>query len=112
AFLDPSDRIRFNWSWKYFCAAARNIASATAAIHSKGYCVGDLNESNILVGQTNALISLIDCDSFQVRDLSSGKIFPCPVGTPEYTAPELMGNYSQNRTPETDYFALAVLLFQ
>jgi serine/threonine protein kinase len=112
-YLDPSERIRFNWNWKYPVLSARNLASAVAAIHSKKYCIGDLNESNVLVGQ-NALIALIDCDSFQVMDTCSGKTYRCPVGKPEYTAPELMGkSYTEvDRTPETDCFALAVLIFQ
>ena len=96
-----------------FVVIARNISSAIAAVHERGYCVGDINESNVLIAQ-NALITLIDCDSFQVRDDSSNKVYRCPVGKEEYSAPELIGkSYKDiNRTFDTDTFALSVLIFQ
>jgi serine/threonine protein kinase/uncharacterized protein YecT (DUF1311 family) len=115
-FIDPQDRTaRFGggFTWKHLVTAATNIASAVAAIHERGYCIGDLNESNILVAP-NALISLIDCDSFQLSDSAAGKTYRSPVGKPEYTAPELSGKRLSDvdRTIASDSFALAVLLFQ
>jgi len=115
-YLDPSDRCaRFGggFTWKYLFTAATNVASAVAAIHGQGYCVGDLNESNILIAP-NALVSLIDCDSFQVRDSQSGRVYRCEVGKPEYTAPEIVGKrYDEvDRTIASDSFGLAVLIFQ
>ena len=115
-FIDPQDRTaRFGggFTWKHLVTAATNIASAVAAIHEQGYCIGDLNESNILIGP-NALISLIDCDSFQVPDAAAGKTYRSPVGKGEYLAPELSGKHlpDVDRTIASDSFALAVLLFQ
>ena len=115
-YCDPSDRsARFGggFSWKHLFTAATNIASAVSAIHEQGYCVGDLNESNILIAPS-ALVSLIDCDSFQVPDPESGGVHRCAVGKPEYTAPELMGKrYDEvDRTIASDSFAFAVLAFQ
>ncbi len=111
-YLDPADRAP-GFTWKHLCVACRNIASSVAAVHEKGYCIGDVNESNILVAPT-ALITLIDCDSFQVPDPDSGKLHRCLVGKPEYTAPELQGkSYADvDRTVETDCFAMAVVMFQ
>jgi serine/threonine protein kinase len=116
SYMDPSDRTRLfggGFNWKYLYTAAFNIVSCVAAIHEKGYCIGDINESNVLVAP-NALITLIDCDSFQVSDHSSGKNYRCMVGKAEYAAPELQRkSYSEvDRTPESDCFALAVLIFQ
>ena len=56
-------------------------------------------------------MSLIDCDSMQVR--AGGKVFHCTVAKGEYLAPELQGKdlATTDRTPESDNFALAVLLF-
>lgn len=115
-YLDPSDRRKLfggGFTWQYLFTAAFNIASAVAAIHERGYCIGDVNESNILIAE-NALITLIDCDSFHVRDNSSGTTYRCLVGKPEYTAPELQGiSYKDvDRTFETDCFALGVIIFQ
>lgn len=115
-YFDTADRIKLfggAFNWKYLYATVFNIVSAVAAVHARGHCIGDLNESNVLVAR-NSLITLIDCDSFQVQDPSSGKVFRCPVGKPEYAAPELHGKPYRDvdRTPETDCFALGVLIFQ
>jgi serine/threonine protein kinase len=115
-FIDPQDRTaKFGggFTWKHLVTSATNIASAVAAIHEQGYCIGDLNESNILIAP-NALASVIDCDSFQVRDSSAGKTYRSPVGKAEYTPPELIGKRLSDvdRTIASDSFALAVLLFQ
>lgn len=109
AFLQPEDRARTypEFHFRYLLTAARNLASAVAAVHHVGACVGDLNESNVMV-TPSALVTLIDCDSFQV-----GR-HRCAVGKPEYLAPELFGRPLEQmaRTPESDDFALAVLVFQ
>lgn len=101
------------FNYLYLVRTARNIAAAMGALHARGYCVGDVNESNILVSDT-ALVTLVDTDSFQVRDLHTGQIYRCGVGKPEFTPPELQGkNFGQiDRAPEHDLFGLAVLIFQ
>jgi DNA-binding helix-hairpin-helix protein with protein kinase domain len=94
---------------------AYNLATAVGALHACDYTIGDLNESNILV-TPEALVTVIDTDSFQVREQREGQIifYPCPVGRPEFTPPELQGKAFQGevRQPEQDAFALAVLIFQ
>ena len=101
------------FNYLYLIRTARNISAAVGALHARGYCVGDVNESNILVSDT-ALVTLVDTDSFQVRDLHTGGVFRCGVGKPEFTPPELQGkNFGQiDRLPEHDLFGLAVLIFQ
>ena len=100
---------------RYLFRTARNLAAVLATLHQAGYVVGDINESNILVGPT-ALVSFIDCDSFQVQAVRAGNVttYPCPVGKLEYTAPELQGKVfgREVRRPEADRFALGVLIFQ
>jgi DNA-binding helix-hairpin-helix protein with protein kinase domain len=90
---------------------ARNLAAALRTLHERGYVLGDLNESNVLV-TPQALVTLLDVDSFQVpgRD----RVYRCRVGRPEYTPPELHGvSFADvDRSPEHDAFALAVLIFQ
>jgi Tol biopolymer transport system component/serine/threonine protein kinase len=100
-------------SYLYLHRIARNLAAAVRALHARGYVIGDLNESNILVTET-ALVTLVDTDSFQVRDPQNGVLFRCPVGKPEFTPPELQGQtfLQIDRVPEHDLFGLAVLLFQ
>jgi DNA-binding helix-hairpin-helix protein with protein kinase domain len=97
----------------YLHRTARNLATALRALHERGYVVGDLNESNVLVAET-ALVTVVDTDSFQVWDAEAGQMYRCRVGKPEYTPPELQGKRfpDVDRTPEHDLFGLGVLLFQ
>ena len=100
------------FSYLYLLRAARNMAASMRALHQRGYVVGDVNESNILVADT-ALVTLVDCDSFQVHDSSRNLVYRCPVGKPEYTPPELQNrNFRMvDRSVEHDLFGLAVLIF-
>lgn len=99
------------FNWRYLHITAQNLASAISAVHEKGYVVGDINESNIMVA-TTALITLIDTDSFQVRTAKG--VHKCLVGKGEYTPPELQElKYADVvRAKEHDYFGLAVIIFQ
>lgn len=96
---------------RYALTAALNFALTLSAVHDAGHAVGDVNESNIFIGN-DASVLLVDTDSAQIK--SGGKIFPCLVGKPEYTAPELSHGSlkDQRRTPETDVFAYAVAIYQ
>ncbi len=101
------------FNYQYLLRTARNLAAAFAALHASGYCVGDVNESNILVSDT-ALVTIVDTDSFQVRDPDSNVVYRCPVGKPEFTPPELQNKTFANcdRAIPHDLFGLAVLIFQ
>lgn len=101
------------WSRKSLAQIAANIASAFSAMHTKGILMGDINPRNFLVG-ADCAVYLVDCDSYQFGS------FPCPVGTPLYTPPEVHKrmrasgnvNYSYIRTKENELYSLAVLLFE
>jgi hypothetical protein len=114
AVYNPQSRARTApaFTWRYLLRTALNVARTVEALHVAGYVVGDLNESNLLVDR-RARVSLVDCDSIQVRDPATGEVFPCPVGRPEYLAPELHGEdlSTVERTESADAFALAVLVF-
>jgi serine/threonine protein kinase len=114
---NPRDRraTRRNFTWEYLVRIVLNLASIIDELHRKGYVIGDVNESNILV-TPKALVTLVDCDSIQVpveRPDGQTGYFLCTVGKPEYTPPELQGaDFSQViRTPDHDNFGLAVLIF-
>ena len=101
------------FNYLYLHRTARNLAAAVHALHARGYVIGDVNESNILVTDT-ALVTLVDTDSFQVRDPYTQFIYRCPVGKPEFTPPELQGQTFRtlDRLPEHDCFGLSVIIFQ
>jgi DNA-binding helix-hairpin-helix protein with protein kinase domain len=90
--------------------SATNIARAFVAVHDAGQVIGDVNHGNLLVSE-RATVALIDCDSFEITD--HHMVYPCLVGVPPYTPPELQGKTFRGirRTQQHDAFGLAVLLF-
>ncbi len=96
--------------WSFLIHAARNLASAFETIHARGHVIGDVNPGNVVVS-AQALVKLIDCDSFQID--TGNRLFPCDVGVPQFTAPELQGRpfHGLRRAPDHDAFGLALLCF-
>ncbi|MEH2303969.1 protein kinase domain-containing protein [Nostoc sp.] len=105
--------LKLDVDWRFLHTTALNIASIIEAIHISGYVLGDIKQQNILVND-RALPSIIDTDSFQVRNPVNGKIYRCPVGSPDYTPPELIDkNFSSiDQTEVHDRFRLAVIIYQ
>ncbi|MAS95802.1 MAG: hypothetical protein CMO55_21575 [Verrucomicrobiales bacterium] len=108
----PKSRQRYfpKADYRFIVHAARNVARAIGKVHQTGCIIGDLNHSGVLVAQ-EATVALIDADSFQFS--LNGNSFPCVVGVPEFTPPELHGkNFaSVRRTIEHDNFGMAVAIF-
>lgn len=99
-------------TYKHLINIAVNLCSAFEALHANGYVVGDVNQTNVFVSPA-ALPTLIDTDSFQVRDPDDGTVFRCRVMKPDFTPRELLGeNLRQvDRSPSADLFGLAVLVY-
>lgn len=97
--------------FRFLVRSATNAARAVGQAHHLRCVIGDLNESGLLVS-SDATVALIDADSFQFE--SDKKTFPCLVGKPEFTPPELHGKSLRgvDRTPSHDHFGLAVIVFQ
>lgn len=100
-----------------FPAASRtytgiNLSRAVAAAHGTGAVIGDFNDSNVLVS-SDALVTIVDCDSMQFRD-PAGTVYLCDVGHTEYLPPELLGRTLAGitRDRESDYYSLAVHLYR
>jgi hypothetical protein len=112
--LQPQQRAKEHpaLNHRHLYRSARNLALAMAAIHRKGYVIGDVNFKNALFND-DALITVVDCDSMQVTD-AQRVVHRCLVGIPEYTSPELQGQdfAKVDRTANNDAFGLAVLTFQ
>ena len=96
--------------WSFLVHAARNLASAFETIHARGHVIGDVNPGNVVVS-AQALVKLIDCDSFQIT--VGERLFLCEVGVPQFTAPELQERPFRGlrRSPDHDAFGLALLCF-
>ncbi len=99
-----------NVDFQFIVRTAANIARAILKVHQTGCIIGDLNHSGVLVA-SNATVALIDADSFQFS--LNSQFYPCIVGVPEFTPPELQGKNlaSIRRTIEHDNFSLAVAIF-
>lgn len=99
--------------WRFLHTTALNIVSIIEALHAAGYVLGDIKQQNILVNN-RALPSIIDTDSFQVKNPKNGKVYRCLVGSPGYTPPELMGKdfASIEQTEVHDRFRLGVIIYQ
>ena len=97
------------FTYQSLCVLGSNLASAVWALHKKGYVIGDVNDRNIMASD-KALVTVIDTDSFQIKDHNTGRVYRCPMFTPFYTAPEFTGQ--GERKPEQDLFGMGVLLFQ
>lgn len=75
-------------------------------LHEHNVIMGDINPANILVVSPKE-VWFVDTDSYQVEDL------PCPVGTINFTAPEIQRRSFSTflRTQGNENFAVATLLF-
>ncbi len=109
----PKSRLRFfpKADYRFVIHVASNVARAVGKVHQTGCVIGDLNHSGILVAR-DATVALIDADSFQFS--LNGTSYPCVVGVPDFTPPELHGKKlaTVERTIEHDNFGLAVAIFQ
>jgi DNA-binding helix-hairpin-helix protein with protein kinase domain len=101
------------FTWRYLVRAATNLAAVVEALHAAGCVMGDVNDQGVLVSDT-ALVTLVDCDSFQIADPETGRVFRSTVGTGAFTPPELAGCRFDgvDRTPDHDRFGLAVVIYQ
>lgn len=101
-----------SFHWRYLVRCAANLSKEVSRIHCAGYVIGDVNDTGVLVAN-DATVSLVDCDSFQVRDLHGDKVYRCTVGVDLFTPPELLGcRFSDvDRNLNHDAFGLAVLIF-
>lgn len=94
------------WKRENLVQLALTITRTIEELHNRNIIIGDINPSNILVMDENKVF-FVDTDSYQIER------FPCSVGTPTFTAPELQGiNYADIlRTKEHEMFAVATLIF-
>lgn len=86
------------------------VAQTVGQLHARGIVVGDLNDGNVVLTRTSPGFTpwLIDADSMQLPG------HPCVVAHERFLDPRLYGvDLTKNAalSKETDWYALAVLLF-
>lgn len=111
---NPSQRENLapGFNWFYLHITALNVAIIVEAVHNKNYVIGDIKPENLLVNP-KALVSIVDTDSFQIRHPKTEKIYRCPVGSQEYTPPEMIGKdfTKVDRLEIQDRFGLGVIIY-
>lgn len=106
-FIKPLFMKNFpNWKKRDTVELCITILEKIKYLHDRNIIMGDINPANILVVSPKE-VYFVDTDSYQVEN------FPCPVGTNNYTAPEIQRKHFSDflRTMGNENFAVATLLF-
>lgn len=92
-----------NWRKDDLIDVCLSFLKRVQAMHELNILIGDMNEGNLMVSP-NKGVWIIDTDSCQFEG------YVCPVGWPEFTAPELT-SYEELRTEQHELYAVAMVLF-
>lgn len=95
-----------DWKKKDTVQLCLTILNKLKYLHDRNIILGDINPNNILVVSPTE-VYFVDTDSYQIEG------YPCPVGTINYTAPEIQKKKFDTflRTMGNEQFAVATLLF-
>lgn len=95
-----------NWTKQDTVTLCITILKKLKYLHDRNVILGDINPNNILVVSPTE-VYFVDTDSYQIEG------FPCPVGTINFTAPEIQRKDFSTflRTIGNERFAVATLLF-
>lgn len=95
-----------NWKKKDTVQLCITILKKFKYLHDRNIILGDINPNNILVVSPTE-VYFVDTDSYQIEG------YPCPVGTINYTAPEIQKKKFETflRSMGNEQFAVATLLF-
>ncbi len=95
-----------DWKRSDLVTLALSCLKRIKRLHIQGILLGDINPLNFLVKGPEE-VWLVDTDSYQIGQ------YCCPVGTVNFTPPELQGRDFKTflRTAEHEYFAVATLAF-
>jgi hypothetical protein len=95
-----------NWKKNDTVELCITVLKIIKYLHDRNVILGDINPNNILVVSPRE-IYFVDTDSYQIEG------YPCPVGTINFTAPEIQRKRYDEflRTLGNERFAVATLLF-
>ncbi|MBR5973936.1 MAG: hypothetical protein IK020_02010 [Clostridiales bacterium] len=103
---DAMEKYFPSWTRLHVVDSALSFLHIMDYLHLHGVIVGDIQLKNAMIEDEEHLY-LIDIDSIQYQDL------PCPVGTEEFTRPELWDKsfVSFLRRPQDEDYSIAILVF-
>ena len=95
-----------DWTRASVVQAAQQVFEKMIYLHLCGILIGDIQLKNAMIKSPEE-VYLIDMDSVQLEDL------PCPVGTEEFTPPELWDTSFQSflRSPLHEDYSCGILAF-
>ena len=95
-----------DWNKRHLVELSICILNKIRILSMNNVIMGDINPLNILINNEND-VYFVDTDSYQIEN------FPSPVGTINFTAPEIQNKDFNTflRTREHENFAIATLLF-
>lgn len=95
-----------DWERLQVAKTLSSTLSRMIYLHMHGILVGDIQLKNAMISTPDD-VYLIDMDSVQVADM------PCPVGTEEFTSPELWESsfVSFLRKPRHEDYSISILVF-
>jgi len=99
------------FTYLHMYAVALNLVTCVMNIHKAGHAIGDLNDKNILVSTKDSKLTVVDCDSFEIREADTIR-YDCNVYMPEFSAPEVIKREKIDDRQLSDRFSLAILIFK
>ena len=108
-FHDLNDHVsrRVETTFRNLITACMNLCDSFAQLHLSGLCYADISFNNVFFNEKNGDILICDNDNVTIDRVGLSGV----IGTPGFKAPEIeLGKDSPNSN--TDYYSLAVLLFQ
>lgn len=102
---DAMEKYFPNWTRLDVVESALSFLRIMDYLHLHGVLAGDIQLKNAMIDDSG--VHLIDNDSVQYQDL------PCPVGTEEFTRPELWDKsfVSFLRRPQDEDYSISILVF-
>jgi DNA-binding helix-hairpin-helix protein with protein kinase domain len=98
-------------TWRSRIRIAMSLCGVMEAVHSRGHVIGDISETNLFVSDATR-VTLVECDSIQVKDSVKERVFTIPVANSAMTSPELQRISGEvRREIADDRFMLAVTIF-
>ncbi|MCC2314079.1 protein kinase domain-containing protein [Cellulomonas xiejunii] len=94
-----------SWTREDLVDVCISFLEKVSFLHSRNILLGDINPKNVMLDASKD-VWIIDADSWQLEG------YPCPVGTPMFTAPSVTGDYANAlRTKQEELYAVATMLF-
>ena len=98
-------------NWSDLLQLAQQLLEQVMVIHQAGFLLADVNPRMVKLDKGRKLY-FVDCNGWQINHKNhqfNGGVFVKPYQPPEILRPQ---NYSLWRTAESEYFSLAILIFQ